>query len=184
MNHLSHSPTRWIEDTKAEDTLQVLAAPALSRRHFLGASVCAIGALCGSRVRLQHKPRWRQQNSPASTCRARKRQCFHQSRAVASGAVLRSAVGQRARARLGSGTTGIAARWLDRVTRRNCCPQLQKSAWLGGEGENWEKGPYYLKGLITLAYTLDDEELKGRAQKWIEVDFEKSARRWQFRAGK
>ncbi len=42
------------------------------------------------------------------------------------------------------------------------------SAWLGGTGENWERGPYYFKGLIALAYTLNDAGLKSKAQKWMD----------------
>lgn len=42
------------------------------------------------------------------------------------------------------------------------------SGWLGGTGENWEKGPYYVRALVSLAYTLNDDELKQRAQKWID----------------
>jgi hypothetical protein len=42
------------------------------------------------------------------------------------------------------------------------------SAWLGGTGESWERGPYYYKGLIALAYTLNDEGLKQKAQKWMD----------------
>jgi uncharacterized protein len=42
------------------------------------------------------------------------------------------------------------------------------SGWLGGKGESWERGPYFLDGLIPLAYLLDDERLKAKAQRFIE----------------
>lgn len=42
------------------------------------------------------------------------------------------------------------------------------SGWLGGTGENWERGPYYLDGLIPLAYHLNDDYLITKSQKWIE----------------
>jgi hypothetical protein len=42
------------------------------------------------------------------------------------------------------------------------------SAWLGGTGENWERSPYYYKGLISLAYVLNDAGLKEKAQKWLD----------------
>lgn len=42
------------------------------------------------------------------------------------------------------------------------------SGWLGGPGDCWERGPYYLDGLVPLAEILDDEELRGKAAKWIE----------------
>lgn len=42
------------------------------------------------------------------------------------------------------------------------------SGWLGGAGESWERGPYYLDGLIALAYTLDDRTLIERAQRWVD----------------
>jgi hypothetical protein len=41
------------------------------------------------------------------------------------------------------------------------------SGWLGGTGESWERGPYYLDGLLPLAYLLDDPRLKSIAQSFV-----------------
>ena len=42
------------------------------------------------------------------------------------------------------------------------------NGWLGGEGDQWERGPYWIHGLITLAYILDDQELIDKTTPWIE----------------
>jgi uncharacterized protein len=44
----------------------------------------------------------------------------------------------------------------------------ENSGWLGGTGESWERGPYFLDGLIPLAYLLDDPRLKAKAQKFVD----------------
>lgn len=41
------------------------------------------------------------------------------------------------------------------------------SGWLGGTGESWERGPYFLDGLVPLAYLLEDKELLDRVSQWM-----------------
>lgn len=43
-----------------------------------------------------------------------------------------------------------------------------RNGWLGGDGDGWERGPYWIDGLLPLAYILDDERLKQKAKPWIE----------------
>lgn len=43
-----------------------------------------------------------------------------------------------------------------------------RNGWLGGDGESWERGPYYVDGLLPLAYLLNDETLIAKARKWVE----------------
>ena len=42
------------------------------------------------------------------------------------------------------------------------------NGWLGGDGDQWERGPYWIDGLLPLAYILDDDALKAKVQPWIE----------------
>ncbi len=42
------------------------------------------------------------------------------------------------------------------------------SGWLGGTGESWERGPYYLDGLLPLAYLVNDARLKALAQRFVD----------------
>lgn len=41
------------------------------------------------------------------------------------------------------------------------------SGWLGGTGESWERGPYFVDGLLPLAWLLNDSALKGKAMRWV-----------------
>ncbi|WP_284236754.1 beta-L-arabinofuranosidase domain-containing protein [Paenibacillus glycanilyticus] len=42
------------------------------------------------------------------------------------------------------------------------------NGWIGGNGESWERGPYYVDGLLPLAYILNDENLIAKANRWVE----------------
>ena len=44
-----------------------------------------------------------------------------------------------------------------------------RNAWLGGDGDAWERGPYWIDGLLPLAYILENKELIAKAQVWVEA---------------
>ena len=43
-----------------------------------------------------------------------------------------------------------------------------RNGWLGGDGDQWERGPYWIDGLLPLAYILDDDALKAKVEPWVE----------------
>lgn len=43
------------------------------------------------------------------------------------------------------------------------------NAWLGGEGDAWERGPYWIDGALPMAYIMQDAGLKAKADKWVEA---------------
>lgn len=43
-----------------------------------------------------------------------------------------------------------------------------RNGWLGGDGDQWERGPYWIDGLLPLAYQLQDKELIAKVKPWIE----------------
>lgn len=48
-------------------------------------------------------------------------------------------------------------------------PDIRDSKWIGGSCEGWERVPYWLDGFIPLAWLLDRNDLKQRAQKYIDA---------------
>ena len=44
----------------------------------------------------------------------------------------------------------------------------ERNGWLGGDGDQWERGPYWIDGLLPLAYILDDNELIAKTKPWVE----------------
>jgi len=47
-------------------------------------------------------------------------------------------------------------------------PDIKDSAWIGGKAEGWERAPYWLDGLVPLAYQLDDPKLKGKVRRYLD----------------
>lgn len=43
-----------------------------------------------------------------------------------------------------------------------------RNGWLGGDGDQWERGPYWIDGLLPLAYILNDKDLIAKTKPWIE----------------
>ncbi len=63
--------------------------------------------------------------------------------------------------RMAGGMTGHLDVWYPEV----CGP---RNAWLGGDGDTWERGPYWIDGLYPLAKLLGDTKLEAKAMAWIE----------------
>jgi hypothetical protein len=47
-------------------------------------------------------------------------------------------------------------------------PDVGRSRWFGGDAEGWERAPYWLDGVIPLAWTLDDPALKDKVAGYID----------------
>ncbi len=47
-------------------------------------------------------------------------------------------------------------------------PDVKESAWIGGAAEGWERMPYWLDGVIPLAWLLRDESLQGRVTGYLD----------------
>ncbi len=46
---------------------------------------------------------------------------------------------------------------------------VRDSKWFGGKEEGWERFPYYLNGLIPLAYALNDQDLIVKVEKYVDI---------------
>lgn len=47
-------------------------------------------------------------------------------------------------------------------------PDVGQSQWFGGRAEGWERAPYWLDGVIPLAWVLDDAPLKAKVKRYVD----------------
>ena len=62
--------------------------------------------------------------------------------------------------------------WADGLTGRldEVWPDVgPDNGWLGGPGDIWERGPYWVDGLLPLGHVLQDERLIEKANVWVEA---------------
>ena len=61
-------------------------------------------------------------------------------------------------------------------------PQVMgpRNGWLGGDGDQWERGPYWIDGLLPLAYILHDQTLIDKVTPWIEWALNSQQENGQF----
>lgn len=46
-------------------------------------------------------------------------------------------------------------------------PDVAQSQWFGGKAEGWERAPYWLDGVIPLAWVLNDKTLKAKCERYV-----------------
>ncbi len=47
-------------------------------------------------------------------------------------------------------------------------PDVRNSGWIGGSGDAWERAPYWLDGLVPMAYLTGDARLQAKATLWMD----------------
>jgi uncharacterized protein len=57
-------------------------------------------------------------------------------------------------------------------------PDIRDSQWFGGKAEGWERAPYWLDGVLPLAYQLEDHRLKGKIENYLDYIFTHEDNGW------
>lgn len=47
-------------------------------------------------------------------------------------------------------------------------PDVRDSGWIGGAAEGWERGPYWLDGMVPLAFLTGDTRLIAKVTRWVD----------------